>query len=88
MIARPKKVSLTSQDWDISPYVMLLIQVRKYLPVYRLILVSTGYTSLWNTLGTLVENTYANPITKSEVVLHVNERIWDISEKDLKKIKD
>lgn len=83
--------SLTQADWDISPYVNVFNQVpekgfTQFIDYPRY---STGYTSLWNTLGLMVETHMLKPYKQRvEGVYTLMTKILDISEKDYKKIKD
>ena len=84
------KKALERKDWDITPYVNVFNEVPEKgfsqfmdLPRY-----STGYTSLWNTLGMMVETHMLKPY---------DQRVWgtyelmrsmiDITDEDTKLIK-
>jgi len=83
--------SLAKKDWDITPYVNVFNEVPETgfsqfndLPRY-----STGYTTLWNTLGMMVETHMLKPYSKrvkgTYQLLH---SMIGIAEKDRFKIKE
>tara|TARA_R110002050_G_scaffold147861_4_gene273955 strand:+ start:19249 stop:20994 length:1746 start_codon:yes stop_codon:yes gene_type:complete len=83
--------SLKEADWDITPYVNVFNQVpekgfSQFMDYPRY---STGYTTLWNTLGLMVETHMLKPYKQRvEGVYALMTKILDISEKDYKKIKN
>ena len=83
--------SLKESDWDITPYVNIFNQVpekgfSQFMDYPRY---STGYTTLWNTLGLMVETHMLKPYKQRvEGVYALMTKILEISEKDYKKIKN
>ncbi len=83
--------SLKESDWDITPYVNVFNQVpekgfSQFMDYPRY---STGYTTLWNTLGLMVETHMLKPYKQRvEGVYELMTKILEISEKDYKKIKN
>lgn len=83
--------SLKESDWDITPYVNVFNQVpekgfSQFMDYPRY---STGYTTLWNTLGLMVETHMLKPYKQRvEGVYALMTKILEISEKDYKKIKN
>ena len=83
--------SLKEADWDITPYVNVFNQVpekgfSQFMDYPRY---STGYTTLWNTLGLMVETHMLKPYKQRvEGVYALMTKILEISEKDYKKIKN
>ncbi|MCK0147341.1 M14 family metallopeptidase [Arenibacter sp. F26102] len=83
--------SLAEADWDISPYVNVFNQVpekgfSQFMDYPRY---STGYTTLWNTLGLMIETHMLKPYKQRvEGVYAMMTKILDLSEKDYKKIKN
>ncbi|MBU2906131.1 M14 family metallopeptidase [Arenibacter algicola] len=83
--------SLAEADWDITPYVNVFNQVpekgfSQFMDYPRY---STGYTTLWNTLGLMVETHMLKPYKQRvEGVYALMTKILEISEKDYKKIKN
>lgn len=82
--------SLREADWDITPYVNVFNQVpekgfSQFMDYPRY---STGYTTLWNTLGLMVETHMLKSYKQRvEGVYALMTTILDISEKDYRKIK-
>jgi len=83
--------SLIQIGWDITPYVNVFNQVpekgfSQFMDYPRY---STGYTTLWNTLGLMIETHMLKPYKERvEGVYTLMTKILDISEKDYKKIKE
>lgn len=82
--------SLKELDWDITPYVNVFNQVpekgfSQFMDYPRY---STGYATLWNTVGLMVETHMLKPYKQRvEGVYAIMTKILEISEKDYKKIK-
>lgn len=82
--------ALEEKDWDITPYVNIFNEVpeKGFTQFLDLPRYSTGYASLWNTAGMMVETHMLKPYDK---------RVWgtyellrsmiDIADKDVKQIK-
>ena len=85
------KESLEKDNWDITPYVNVFNQVpesgfSQFMDHPRY---STGYTTLWNTLGMMVETHMLKPYKKRvEGTYQLMTEMIAISEKDGKKIKE
>lgn len=83
--------SLEESGWDITPYVNVFNTVPEHgfsqfmdSPRY-----STGYTSLWNTLGLMVETHMLKPYKQRvEGTYVLLTKLLELSEKDYKKIKE
>ena len=84
------KKALERKDWDITPYVNVFNEVPEKgfsqfmdLPRY-----STGYTSLWNTLGMMVETHMLKPYDKRvKGTYELMRSMIDITDEDTKLIK-
>ena len=82
---------LREASWDITPYVNVYNQVpekgfSQFMDYPRY---STGYTTLWNTLGLMVETHMLKPYKQRvEGVYALMTKILEISEKDYRKIKE
>jgi len=82
--------SLENAGWDITPYVNVFNSVpengfSQFMDSPRY---STGYTTLWNTLGLMVETHMLKPYKQRvEGTYTLLTKLLDISEKDYKKIK-
>ncbi len=82
--------SLEENGWDITPYVNVFNQVpedgfSQFMDHPRF---STGYTTLWNSLGMMVETHMLKPYKQRvEGTYQLMNKIIAISEKDGKKIK-
>ena len=84
------KKALERKDWDITPYVNVFNEVPEKgfsqfmdLPRY-----STGYTSLWNTLGMMVETHMLKPYDKRvRGTYELMRSMIDITDEDTKLIK-
>jgi len=83
--------SLSEMKWDITPYVNVFNEVpekgfSQFMDYPRY---STGYTTLWNTLGMMVETHMLKPYKKRvEGTYHLMNKMIMIAEKDGKKIKE
>ncbi|WP_026450610.1 M14 family metallopeptidase [Aequorivita capsosiphonis] len=83
--------SLHQKNWDITPYVNVFNQVpevgfSQFMDSPRY---STGYTSLFNTLGMMVETHMLKPYKERvEGTYELMKSFIDIAEKDAKKIKN
>ncbi|MEL6919288.1 MAG: M14 family metallopeptidase, partial [Bacteroidota bacterium] len=82
--------SLAETGWDITPYVNVFNQApekgfSQFMDHPRY---STGYTTLWNTLGLMVETHMLKPYKKRvEGTYELMTKIADIAENNTKKIK-
>lgn len=82
--------SLSDAKWDITPYVNVFNEVpengfSQFMDYPRY---STGYTTLWNTLGMMVETHMLKPYKQRvEGTYHLMHKMIDIAEKDGEKIK-
>ncbi len=85
------KASLWENAWDITPYVNIHNEVpekgfAQFMDSPRY---STGYTTLWNTLGLMIETHMLKPYKKRVLGTYSTLRsIIDIAERDREKIKD
>ena len=85
------EASLTNINWDITPYVNVFNQVpekgfSQFMDHPRY---STGYTTLWNTFGMMVETHMLKPYKQRvEGTYHLMQQMILIAEKDKKKIKE
>lgn len=85
------ETNLTNMEWDITPYVNVFNSVpekgfSQFMDYPRY---STGYTTLWNTLGMMVETHMLKPYRKRvEGTYHLMTQIIAIAEKDGNKIKE
>lgn len=83
--------SLAASNWDITPYVNVYNEVpekgfSQFMDSPRY---STGYTTLWNTLGMMVETHMLKPYKKRvEGTYQVMVKMIEIADKDTKKIKE
>ncbi|RNL69182.1 hypothetical protein ED312_22770 [Sinomicrobium pectinilyticum] len=83
--------SLADKDWHITPYVNVFNQVpesgfSQFMDYPRY---STGYTTLWNTLGMMVETHMLKPYKQRvEGTYQLLKDMVDITEKDHLKIKE
>jgi len=83
--------SLTDSGWDITPYVNVFNRVpekgfSQFMDYPRY---STGYTTLWNTLGLMIETHMLKPYKQRvEGVYALMTKIMELSENDYQKIKD
>ncbi|ADY28402.1 MULTISPECIES: M14 family metallopeptidase [Cellulophaga] len=83
--------SLEEINWPITPYVNVFNSVpekgfSQFMDYPRY---STGYTTLWNTLGLMVETHMLKPYKKRVMgTYYLMQKMIDISEKDGKKIKE
>lgn len=83
--------SLKNDGWDISPYVNVFNTVPEngfpqFMDYPRY---STGYTSLWNTLGLMVETHMLKPYKQRvEGTYALLVKLLDLSEREYKKIKE
>lgn len=83
--------SLEHAGWDITPYVNVFNAApengfSQFMDSPRY---ATGYTSLWNTLGLMVETHMLKPYQKRvEGTYALLTKLIDLSERDYKKIKD
>lgn len=83
--------SLKNAGWDITPYVNVFNSVpengfSQFMDSPRY---STGYTTLWNTLGLMVETHMLKPYKQRvEGTYILLTKLLDLSEKDYKKIKE
>lgn len=83
--------SLAKKDWDITPYVNVFNEVPEEgfsqfndLPRY-----STGYTTLWNTIGMMVETHMLKPYPKRvKGTYELMRSMIGIAEKDRERMKD
>ena len=83
--------SLAKKDWDITPYVNVFNEVPEKgfsqfndLPRY-----STGYTTLWNTIGMMVETHMLKPYPKRvKGTYELMRSMIGIAEKDRERMKD
>lgn len=84
------EASLAKDNWDITPYVNVFNEVPEsgfpqFMDSPRY---STGYTTLWNTLGMMVETHMLKPYKQRvEGTYQLMTKMMDIAEKDGKKIK-
>lgn len=84
------EAALTKDNWDITPYVNVFNEVpengfSQFMDHPRY---STGYTTLWNTLGMMVETHMLKPYKKRvEGTYQLMVKMIAIAEKDGKKIK-
>ncbi|PCJ92683.1 MAG: hypothetical protein COA50_15380 [Flavobacteriaceae bacterium] len=84
------EAELTKDNWDITPYVNVFNEVpengfSQFMDHPRY---STGYTTLWNTLGMMVETHMLKPYKKRvEGTYQLMVKMIAIAEKDGKKIK-
>jgi len=82
--------ALLKIDWDITPYVNVFNEIpengfSQFMDYPRY---STGYTSLWNTLGLMVETHMLKPYKERvEGVYALMTKIIEISDRDYEKIK-
>jgi hypothetical protein len=82
---------LKAKNWDITPYVNVFNEVpengfTQFMDSPRY---STGYTTLWNTLGMMVETHMLKPYKQRvEGTYELMKSMIDIMESDGKKIKD
>lgn len=85
------RASLWENEWDITPYVNVHNEVpekgfSQFMDSPRY---STGYTTLWNTLGLMIETHMLKPYKKRVIGTYRTLRsIIDIAERDREKIKD
>ncbi|WP_282144163.1 M14 family metallopeptidase [Cellulophaga baltica] len=85
------EASLAKDNWDITPYVNVHNAVpengfSQFIDHPRY---STGYTSLWNTLGLMVETHMLKPYKKRvEGTYELMKKMIEISENDGQKIKE
>lgn len=82
--------SLKEADWDITPYVNVFNKVpEKGFPQFMdYPRYSTGYTTLWNTLGMMVETHMLKPYRQRvQGTYHLLEKIVAIAETDHEKIQ-
>ncbi len=85
------EASLTNINWYITPYVNVFNQVpekgfSQFMDHPRY---STGYTTLWNTFGMMVETHMLKPYKQRvEGTYHLMQQMILIAEKDKKKIKE
>ncbi len=83
--------SLKEKTWDITPYVNVFNEVpekgfSQFIDYPRY---STGYTTLWNTLGMMVETHMLKPYKQRvEGTYHLMNSMVSIAEKDTKIIKE
>ncbi|WP_047244673.1 M14 family metallopeptidase [Maribacter thermophilus] len=83
--------SLSLEDWSITPYVNVFnkppeVGFQQFMDHPRY---STGYTTLWNTLGMMVETHMLKPYQpRVEGTYKLMEKMIAISEKEGKKIKE
>lgn len=83
--------SLAEANWDITPYVNVFNEVpengfSQFMDSPRY---STGYTTLWNTLGMMVETHMLKPYKKRvEGTYQLLVKMIEITDKDTKKIKE
>lgn len=83
--------SLAESNWDITPYVNVFNKApeagfTQFMDHPRY---STGYTTLWNTLGLMVETHMLKPYKQRvEGTYTLMGKIIDIAESDVKKIKE
>ena len=89
---RPRlEQSLAADNWDITPYVNVFNEVpekgfSQFMDSPRY---STGYTTLWNTLGMMVETHMLKPYKKRvEGTYHLMVKMIEITDTDTKKIKE
>ena len=89
---RPKlEQSLAAINWNITPYVNVFNTVpengfSQFMDSPRY---STGYTTLWNTLGMMVETHMLKPYKKRvEGTYHLMVKMIEIADTDTKKIKE
>ncbi len=89
---RPKlEQSLAASNWNITPYVNVFNTVpekgfSQFMDSPRY---STGYTTLWNTLGMMVETHMLKPYKKRvEGTYHLMVKMIEIADTDTKKIKE
>jgi len=83
--------SLAKKDWDITPYVNLFNEVPENgfsqfndHPRY-----STGYTTLWNTIGMMVETHMLKPYPKRvKGTYELMRSMIDVAENDRERMKD
>lgn len=83
--------SLAKKEWDITPYVNVFNEVPEEgfsqfndLPRY-----STGYTTLWNTIGMMVETHMLKPYPKRvKGTYELMRSMISIAEKDRERMKD
>lgn len=83
--------SLENANWDITPYVNVFNSVpeRGFTQFMDHPRYSTGYTTLWNTLGMMVETHMLKPYKQRvEGTYVLMQKMLDIAEKDNKKIKE
>ncbi|NJB70699.1 hypothetical protein GGR42_001161 [Saonia flava] len=84
------ETSLAKDNWDITPYVNVFNEVpengfSQFMDHPRY---STGYTTLWNTLGMMVETHMLKPYKQRvEGTYELMNKMISIAEKDVKKIK-
>ncbi|SHJ26625.1 Zinc carboxypeptidase [Arenibacter nanhaiticus] len=82
--------SLAKAQWDITPYVNVFNEVpekgfSQFMDYPRY---STGYTSLWNTLGLMVETHMLKPYPKRvEATYVLMTKMLEIADRDTNKIK-
>ncbi|SFW67997.1 M14 family metallopeptidase [Cellulophaga fucicola] len=85
------ETSLEEINWPITPYVNVFNNVpekgfSQFMDYPRY---STGYTTLWNTLGLMVETHMLKPYKKRVMgTYYLMQKMIDISEKDGEKIKE
>ncbi|MET6991906.1 M14 family metallopeptidase [Sediminicola arcticus] len=89
---RPRlEQSLAADNWDITPYVNVFNEVpekgfSQFMDSPRY---STGYTTLWNTLGMMVETHMLKPYKKRvEGTYQLMVKMIEITDTDTKKIKE
>ncbi|MEJ1223792.1 M14 family metallopeptidase [Sediminicola sp. 1XM1-17] len=92
MELRPKlEKSLAASNWDITPYVNVFNEVpekgfSQFMDSPRY---STGYTTLWNTLGMMVETHMLKPYKKRvEGTYQLMVKMIEIADSDTEKIKE
>jgi len=83
--------NLAKKEWDITPYVNVFNRIpekgfSQFMDYPRY---STGYTTLWNTLGMMVETHMLKPYKQRvEGTYELMKSMIEITERDAKKIKD
>jgi len=85
------KASLWEHDWEITPYVNVFNEVpeKGFVQFMDTPRYSTGYTTLWNTLGLMIETHMLKPYKKRvNGTYRALQSIMDIAERDRAQIKD
>ncbi len=85
------KASLWEHDWEITPYVNVFNEVpeKGFVQFMDTPRYSTGYTTLWNTLGLMIETHMLKPYKKRvKGTYRALQSIIDIAERDRAQIKD